>query len=47
MINVDESKTIESTSKIQGDFLDWLEAKLKKETEKDSYKNYYKNEKRN
>jgi hypothetical protein len=47
MINVDESKTIESTSKTQGDFLDWLEAKLKEETEKDSYKNYYKNEKRN
>jgi hypothetical protein len=47
MINVDESAENESTSKIQGDFLDWLEAKLKEETEKDSYKNYYENEKQN
>jgi hypothetical protein len=44
MINVDESKRIESNCERQSDFLNWLEAKLKKETEKESYKNYYKNE---
>jgi hypothetical protein len=44
MINVDESKTIESTSKQQGDFLNWLQAKLEEETKKESYINYYKDE---
>lgn len=44
MINVDKSVQNESYGKNQNDFLNWLQAKLEEETKKESYKNYYKDE---
>jgi len=39
-MKVDESVREEYIGKSQGDFLDWLQAKLEEEMEKPNYKNY-------
>jgi len=39
-MQVDESVRKEHIGKSQGDFLDWLQAKLEEEMKKPNYKNY-------
>ena len=39
-MEVDESVRKEHIGKSQGDFLDWLQAKLEEEMKKPNYKNY-------
>jgi hypothetical protein len=39
-MDVDESVRKEHIGKSQGDFLDWLQAKLEEEMKKPNYKNY-------
>ena len=39
-MKVDESVREEHIGKSQGDFLDWLQAKLEEEMKKPNYKNY-------
>ena len=43
-MDVDESVREEHIGKSQGDFLDWLQAKLEEEMQKPNYKNYVEGE---
>lgn len=47
MIDIDKSVENESNGQNQNDFLNWLQAKLEDEMKKETYQNYYKNERTN